>query len=80
MARKRNQELSSTDRKLARVLAFVWISGGILCVLSLFVLGSKSIAAALVSPFAIWYGYVWTRVAALGRRVDFNECWPLSRK
>jgi hypothetical protein len=64
-------ELSRGDRILAAVLAGIWLAAGLIA-LAIGLWLRPAIVPVLLSPLALGYGWIWSRVAVTGRRQE----WP----
>lgn len=68
---RKRAELGRGGRILAAALAAIWLVAG-LTALAIGLWLRPAIAPVLVSPLALGYGWIWSRVAVTGRRQE----WP----
>jgi hypothetical protein len=72
---RQRAELGRGGRILAAVLAAIWLAAGLIA-LAIGLWFRPAIVPVLVSPLALGYGWLWSRVALTGRR----QQWPRWRR
>jgi hypothetical protein len=71
--------LSKLDRGIAVGLAVIFIAAGITGIIM--GIARYHWLLVLIGLVSVWWGSVWTRVAAKGRRLQFLETlWPFLRR
>lgn len=65
------KNLKKINRVVAALLALVWAGAGTGCLVVGLVQGRWILA--LIAPFAIWYAFLWTKVAVRGRLLSWSQ-------